>query len=124
MKKIIILVFFIILTSCQNTSKKKPELELSTYIYDYGDIKNDSLYNGSAILKNTGSLLLKIDNISADCACTNLSLNKNEIQPGDTCLLSFTYNTFSKEGEQENYIFITANTDSVIHILQINAYVK
>lgn len=123
MKKKIILVLVAILSSC-HSSNKKPELELSTYIYDFGDIENDSLYKGSLILKNAGRLLLHVEDISADCSCTNILLNKNEIQPGDTSLLNFTYNTFGKSGKQENYIIITANTDSLIHALQINAHVK
>lgn len=123
MKKIIILVFVAILSSCHSSSKK-PELELSTYIYDFGGLKNDSLYKGSVILRNTGRLPLQIENIDAGCSCTNILLNKDEIQPGDTSLLNFTYNTFGKSGKQENYILITANTDSLIHVLQINAHVK
>lgn len=123
MRIITILAFFLILSSC-HSSKKGPELKLSTYFYDFGDIKSDSLYKGSVILRNTGHLPLHVENVSADCSCTDILLNKDEIQPGDTSLLNFTYNTFRKSGKQENYILVIANTDSLIHALQINANVK
>jgi hypothetical protein len=121
MKYSVIILLLGLLFSCKKTN---PQLTMQSYIYDYGYIKNDSLYNGSVILKNVGGSPLIIENVSADCGCTNVSLSKNKIEPEDTCLLSFTYNSFYKEGKQENYIFITTNTDSLIHALQINAYVK
>ncbi|WP_459683958.1 DUF1573 domain-containing protein [Viscerimonas tarda] len=91
-------------------------------VYNYGEIKKDSLYKGFVIIKNIGRSVLIIKDVSPDCGCTKILLSKNEIEPKDTCMLSFSYNTFYKHGNQENYILITANTDSIVHVLQISAF--
>ena len=76
------------------SSEKRANLELSTSSFDFGSIQKDSIYEGKEI-----------------------------ILPNDTCMLAFLYNTRNKTGKQENYITIIANTDSLVHLLQINAYV-
>ncbi|MDR2953816.1 MAG: DUF1573 domain-containing protein [Prevotella sp.] len=123
MYRLLILVFSIILiSSC--TSKEKPELRLSADIYDFGNIHKDSIYQGSTIIKNTGGTPLVIRSIEPDCGCTDVSLSKMTILPNDTSLMNFSFKTFNKYGKQENYICIIANTDSLIHLLQINAYIE
>jgi hypothetical protein len=124
MYKFFILVFTAILLSSCLSSKEKPELKLSTYIYDFGNIHKDTIYQGYSIIKNTGSAPLVIQGIDPDCGCTNVSLTKMTILPNDTSLIKFFFKTFNKSGKQENYISIVANTDSLIHVLQINSFVE
>jgi len=117
------LIFPLFISSCIS-SNKGPDLQLSTYNYDFGSIQRDSSYNGSVIIKNIGHSSLTINDIDAGCFCTNAYSSKKQINPGDTSLLTFTYNTMGKFGEQENYIIIYANTDSSIHNLQLRAQIK
>jgi hypothetical protein len=44
-------------------------------------------------------------------------------ESGQITSLNFSYNTHNKKGIQENFITIIDNSDSFIHVLQINAYV-
>jgi len=121
MKKLLVFTFLFFLCSCMH---KEPELKLINYSYDFGNIKKDSIYQGKAIIKNIGNDTLKIQQISPDCSCTNAYVTKKEILPNDTCLIKFSYKTFHKIRKQENFISIITNTDSIVHLLQINAFVK
>lgn len=121
MKKFYVFLLLTFLCSC---TKKKSELKLLNYSYDFGIIKKDSIYQGKIIIKNTGNDTLKIQKISPDCSCTNAYSTKKLILPNDTCLVKFTYNTYHKISRQENFIIIIANTDSIFHLLQIKAFVN
>jgi hypothetical protein len=121
-KLVAVFFSFLFFSSCYY-AKKKPELHLSIEDYDFGEIKTDSIYTGSVIITNSGNAPLVIDDINPGCGCTSVNVTKNIILPEDTCLLNFSYNTRNKKGFQENYIILTTNTDSVVHLLQINAYV-
>ncbi|MDR0574020.1 MAG: DUF1573 domain-containing protein [Tannerella sp.] len=118
----VLLFSVLIIVSCH--SKKNPELVLSVENYDFGNVRKDSIYKGNVIITNSGNAPLIIDNINPGCGCTSVSVTKNIIPPKDTCLLNFSYNTHKKKGIQENFITLIANTDSLVHILQINAYVE
>lgn len=119
--KITIFFTLALVFSCGNPSS---QLKLFPEVYDYGELEKDSLFRGSAIIKNAGKSILIIENVSPDCGCTRVILSKMAINPKDTCLMQFSYNTFNKKGQQENFILLTANTDSIVHALQINAFVK
>lgn len=121
MTKYIYLISFILLCSCAN---KKPQLIFRHYTYDFGFIKKDSVYNGETIIKNIGNDTLNIQHISPDCSCTNAYSTKIQLLPEDTCLIKFSYRTYHKIGKQENFITVFANTDSIVHLLQINAFVR
>lgn len=110
------------LLACSNNHK--PDLSLSTYVYDFNILDKNIIYEGSAIIKNTGNGELTITHIDAGCICTKASVTKNVIQRGDTCKLNFTYNTQDKDGVQEQIICIVANTDSLVHLLSIKAFVR
>lgn len=101
----------------------KPELKLSVGDYDFGLLQPDTIYNGSVIVENTGGSTLKIRQVGADCSCTDTFVTKNELLPTDTCLLNFSFNTKAKRGYQNNYIFIEANTDSMVYLLSIHSIV-
>jgi len=115
------LFFFLFLSACKTP---RPQLKFLNYTYNFGHIKKDSVYLGQSIIKNTGDDTLKIIQISSDCSCTKVGISKKIILPNDTSLIKFSYRTFYKIGKQENFITVFANTDSTVHLLQINALVR
>lgn len=117
MNKYILIIILFVLAACGR--HKQSNLELSAYTYDFGKIQKDSIYQGEIIIKNTGIDTLKIEKILADCGCTNAFSSKINIMPGDTSLVKFSFNSHNKFGNQENYITILANTDSLVHLLQV-----
>ena len=116
----IIIIFLLFLTACQH---KKPVLQLSVYCYDFKELQKNNRYFGVATVKNVGNDTLKILQIDTGGGCTSASVTKNLLQPQDTCTLNFIYNTQYKQGVQEEYVYIYANTDSLIHLLKIRAFV-
>lgn len=117
MNRYILITILFVLVACDR--HKQSNLELSTYTYDFGEIQKDSIYKGAVIIKNTGMDTLKIERILADCGCTTTFGSKMVVLPGDTSLLKFSFNSHNKIGYQENYITILANTDSLVHLLQV-----
>lgn len=118
------LLFFVISLICFSCKSKQPELRFINDIYDFGDIKKDTIYNGSTMLENIGNDTLKIFEISPDCSCTKVYLSLNNILPKEKALIDFSYRTFGKYGNQTNFITFITNTDSKVHLLQINANVR
>ena len=120
-KSLLVIIIAFLVLSCK---PHKPKLEFSNYTYDFGHIKKDSIYLGHSQIRNTGNDTLKIMQISVDCSCTKVEITKHIILPNDSAIVKFKYRTFGKKGKQENFITIVANTDSLIHLLQINSLVK
>lgn len=116
-----IVVFVFLLSACQHP---KPMLMLSSDLYDFKEIAKNKHYRGSSVIKNTGDDTLKIFQIEAGCSCTQAYTTKNILLPNDTCKLNFTYNTQNKQGLEEFYICIYANTDSLVHLLKIRAFIN
>lgn len=109
---------------CFSCKSKQPELRFSNDTYDFGEIQKDSIYNGCTLLENIGNDTLKVFEISPDCSCTNVYLSKNIILPKEKVLIDFSYRTYGKYGSQTNFITLITNTDTIVHLLQINANVR
>ena len=91
MYKIILSLLCILGYSC---TAPKPDLVLSTNIYDFGILETNHIYKGAVIIKNAGKGIL---NVEPDCSCTDASATKKELSTEDTCLLKFVYNTHLKK---------------------------
>ena len=117
MNKYILVIVLFVSAACGR--HKQSNLEISTYTYDFGKIQKDTIYQVAVIIKNTGTDTLKIEKILADCGCTTAFSSKIVVLPGDTSLMKFSFNSHNKLGNQENYITILANTDTLVHLLQV-----
>lgn len=122
-KFISLIVILIICISCKEN--RKAELSLSSYIHDFGTINSDSVYRDSITLTNVGNVKLEIGKIETGCGCTQASVDKDELDPKESCALHFSFNPEGKgAGAKEELIIINANTDSLFYILQIKAIVQ
>lgn len=119
---ILLLVLFISLFYI--FSPKKSNLKFIPNTYNFGKIKKDSIFIGYALIENIGDDTLKIKQIGSDCGCTSVDISKRIILPKDTAKIKFKYRTTNKHGSQENFIIVIANTDSLVHMLQINSLVQ
>lgn len=116
---IVLMIFF----SCRH-KENKVELKLSTYSYDLGEIVADSIYHGVVTVINPGKSKLVINEVSTGCGCTKAFVDNNTIEPKDSSFLHFSFNPKGRQGEQDEYVILGANTDSIIHILQVKAVVQ
>ncbi len=115
-------LLLICLSGCGNT--QEPHLVLSHYQYDLGRVKRGQIYNGEIYVYNRGGAMLEINRCQADCNCAQVSINKRQIDVGDSAILRFFIDTKNKVGETTNIIFLEANTDSLVHYAEIHATVE
>lgn len=124
MNRLIGLVIILIMClSCKQ--HRKPEVFLSSYVYDFGTISSDSICCDSITLTNVGNAILEIGEVETGCGCTRASVDKDELNPKESCALHFSFNPKGKGiGPKKELIIINANTDSLFYILQIKAIVQ
>lgn len=123
MKKLLILVAVLCFAfGCRQA--RGPQLVLSAYNYDFGVIDSAVQYAGSVTLSNCGDADLLIETVNTGCACTSVQYPTEAISPGKTGVLRFTYDTKGKTGEQNQFVSIITNTDSLVHLLKLTAFVE
>lgn len=112
-------------TDVPNTSDTPLEacIQGCYFAYNRDLLQINKIYFGSALIKNIGNDTLKIFQVETDCGCTKAFVSKKQLLPNDTCLISFAFSTQHKQGIQEEFIYIYANTDSLVHLLKIKSFV-
>jgi len=128
MNKYYLIFLVILIVSCNGNKHRRSADENTTItldkkVYDFGDLKEDEMYNGSFIIKNTGKNVLAIYDITAECGCTVIDSYKKLVEPQDTCMIKFSFNTLGKSGFQNKTITMVTNTDTTTHFLKIKANV-
>lgn len=79
--------------------------------HDFGVILEENGKARCAIpLVNTGDEPLLIVKAQAGCGCTGISYPETPIQPGDTALVSISYNPSGRPGEFSKEVIIHTNT--------------
>ena len=121
MKKILKQSLFIIISSMlvSCTFTKKPNMILSNYQIKFGEVKEGSQCSADIKLYNRGSDILNIRTITTDCSCTNALIDNKNIAPNDSTTIHLLLNTKGKNGDNENFVIIQANTDTVIHYISV-----
>jgi hypothetical protein len=76
--------------------------------HDFGKIPQGKPVYYQFEIRNTGTLPLKLDNVTASCGCTTPEWNREEIPAGGTSLIKVGYNAAS-EGAFEKYITVSYN---------------
>jgi len=113
--------------SCKKNEKNTPDkntiMTIDKRVFNFGNIKEDEMYNGYFIVKNTGLITLAIYDVSTECGCTVIDSYKKLVEPKDTCMIRFSFNTFGKSGIQSKTITLVTNTDSTTNYLKIKANV-
>ena len=106
------------------TNKADHSLVLSQYEYNFGKVKQGTLCTGNVKVYNWGNKDIRIRQVKGDCGCTTVYIDKHTIASNDSTSLHFTLDTKNKKGDIENFIIIEANTDSIIHYVQVHAKVE
>jgi hypothetical protein len=84
--------------------------------HDFGQIPQGKPVFYFFEIKNTGTVPLKLDNVTASCGCTTPEWNKEAIAPGATDKIKVGYNSAS-EGHFEKSITITYNSSQTKQII-------
>ncbi len=90
-------------------------MQLNESEHDFSKIPQGKPVFTYFIVRNTGSVPLKIDNVQASCGCTTPEWNKEPIPPGGTDRIKVGYNAAS-DGYFEKFITVQYNGNATKQI--------
>jgi hypothetical protein len=99
-------------------------LEIIPEVIDFGTVVPDTVLEAKFSILNTGSELLYLQRLKADCICTSAETDKAFASPGDSIIVTLKLNTKDKEGNTVVYATFMANTTTVLHKIRMRAKVQ
>ncbi|MGE5439562.1 MAG: DUF1573 domain-containing protein [Bacteroidota bacterium] len=84
-------------------------LAVQNPVFGFGDIKQNVFVEHDFIISNTGDDSLVIMDVRASCGCTAAQPEKNVLRPGESAKINVKFNTISRQGKQQKYIYIISN---------------
>jgi len=91
--------------------------------YDFGEITEGELVEGTFEIINKGKVDLIITNAKATCGCTVPEWPKEAIKPGESAPLKFTFNSRGRVGKQSKTISLQTNSEKVNETIRIKGTV-
>jgi hypothetical protein len=91
--------------------------------YDFGEITEGELVEGTFEIINKGKVDLIITNAKATCGCTVPEWPKEAIKPGESAPLKFTFNSRGRVGKQSKTITLQTNSEKVNETIRIKGTV-
>ena len=91
-------------------SKTEDEITVDKTVYDFGNVKENG-GNVSAIftVTNNTKAPIVLTYVSASCGCTVPTWTKDPIEPGNTGLVTATYNPLGRPGPFDKTVTILTN---------------
>ncbi|WEA00314.1 DUF1573 domain-containing protein [Mucilaginibacter sp. SJ] len=102
------------------TAAKAPVAKFEKESHDFGKIKEGDKVSYDFKFTNTGKSPLIITNARATCGCTTPTWPKAPVKPGESGVISVTFNSAGKSGLQDKQITVTANTqpaETMVHLI-------
>ncbi|PTR01317.1 uncharacterized protein DUF1573 [Mucilaginibacter yixingensis] len=109
------------LSSANANKADAPVMKFEEEAFDFGKIKKGEKVTHAFKFTNTGKTPLIVTNATATCGCTTPTWPKSPIKPGDSGVISVTFDSSSKQpGLQDKQITVEANTNpgaNVVHLI-------
>lgn len=86
------------------------ELSMGAGTYDFGKVKQGEVLKHDFVINNTGNAPMDIVGVEAVCSCTKITIDKEQILPGESGVVSITIDTKQLEGKQVKSATIFANS--------------
>jgi hypothetical protein len=112
MKKIFILLSFVLLAFSASAQQKEVTTALLTFDeteHHFGDIKQGDVVEHTFTFENTGVKPLVLTNVSVTCGCTAPQWPREPIAPGEEAEIVIRFNSAGKMGKQHKAITIFSN---------------
>lgn len=93
MRKLVFLGFVflgVLLAACTGT---KPQVNLETVEFDFGDVVNGEIVSRDVTVTNTGEADLFVDSVSTTCGCTTASLEPMTVPAGGSASLHIEFDS-------------------------------
>ena len=85
-----------------------PRITFEDTVYDFGEVSSSRKYTGQFRFKNTGSGVLKITDVKKCCGAV-VTLDKEELAPGENGTLKVEYNTGRSSGLMSRQLSVYSN---------------
>lgn len=145
--KLVIIVFILAITACQQEEKKDATTTISTDVisvpstasgepakpgsapamvfnealHDFGTITQGEKVSYSFVFKNTGGSDLVISSAQGSCGCTVPSYPKEPIKAGQESKIDVLFNSEGKSGLVQKTVTLVTNCNPSTKILTISA---
>jgi len=90
-------------------SVDQPIITVEPEVMDFGVLQQNESRSGEITIRNIGGTMLQIRDIKSDCGCTVAEVNQRELEPGESTILSVTFNSKKFEGPQTKLVKIYTN---------------
>ena len=88
-----------------------PVIKFLDTTHDFGNIKEASgAVSHDFRFTNTGDAPLVILSVTTSCGCTKPTFPKQPVEPGDTAVVTITYNPVGRPGEFDKNISVKSNS--------------
>ena len=118
------ITFFITLSEISGQKKSEENLFIKSKIFDFGNVKSDTLLNARYYLINNGKKDIKINYVNPECSCTSYFVSNYVINPNDSIYIDLFFDTRQNFGEQKIYAIVNANTKAKMYKLTLKANIK
>ena len=86
-----------------------PKIFIPKKVVDLGTKESGPKYDGSFLVKNSGTEVLKITKVKAGCGCTTPKFAPVDLQPGEATLVDFSFDSKGRKGPQSKPLTIYSN---------------
>jgi hypothetical protein len=110
-------------TSDVSKAEGGPRITFEDTVYDFGEVSSSRKYTGQFKFTNTGSGILKINDVKKCCGVV-VKLDKEELAPGESGALKVEYTTGPRSGSMDRSIRVYSNDETKPKsVLTIKAHV-
>jgi hypothetical protein len=92
-------------------AKRAPRITFEETVYDFGEVSSSKKYTGQFKFTNTGSGILKINDVKKCCGAV-VKLDKEELAPGESGILKVEYTSNPRSGSIDRLIRVYSNDET------------
>jgi len=93
----------------QVTAPTGPSLDFETPIFEFGKISQGEVVKHDFTFVNNGKVPVLINQVKASCGCTVGDYKKEPILPGESSVISASFNSKGKSGKQRKTLNVFTN---------------
>ncbi len=92
--------------------------------FDFGELLRGTIAEKKVLLKNTGTEVLQLADIEASCGCTGTAPSQRSIPPGQSAVISISFNSRNFTGKVHKTVTVHSNaTNDPRVVIEFTAYV-
>jgi len=111
------------IASTVSAQSRGPRLATDPEIFNFGVMPEYCEVSHVFWLRNVGDQPAKIDKLIPNCGCTQASISKNEVAPGDSSRVELIFGSHNYHHEVEKFAQVVADAKGRIPALTFQAYV-